>query len=162
MTSASSSHLATTAAERRLLLAGALGLAAGLAALASCVPETPPGPPAPEQPAERPPLPIAEPSQERPAGPAEPQLRIGLTVGAASATIGGGDDLVITDPSGASIATVPAGEQWRVVPSGAGLELQPPGRVGPGRTEMIAVLTTDPRDLVRVNGRIFVVTCAPP
>jgi stage II sporulation protein D len=147
--------LPTTAAERRLLITGALGLAAGLAALASCVPETPPGPPAPEQPAERPPLPVAEPSEGRPAAPAEPQLRIGLTVGAASATIGGGDDMVITDPSGASIATVPAGEQWRVVPSGAGLELQPPGRAGPGRTEMIAVLTTDPRDRVRVNGRTY-------
>jgi stage II sporulation protein D len=98
---------------------------------------------------------VAEPADERPAASAEPQLRIGLEMGASSATIGGGNDLVITDPSGARIAAVPAGEQWRVVPSGAGIELQPPGRPGPGRTEMIAVVATDPSDVVRVNGRTY-------
>jgi stage II sporulation protein D len=147
--------LATTAAERRLLLAAALALAGGLAGLASCVPEAPPEQPAPEQAAERPPLPVAEPPQARPAAAAEPQLRIGLLVGASSATIGGGDDLVITDPSGARVAAVPAGEQWRVVPYGAGIALQPFGRPGPAPMEMVAVVATDPRDLVRVNGRTY-------
>ena len=132
-----------------------MALAAGFAALASCVPETPPGQPAPEQPAERTPFPVAEPPGERPAASAEPQLRIGLEVGASSATIGGGDDLLITDPSGGRIAAVAAGEQWRVVPSGSGIELQPPGRAGPGRMEMVAVVATDTRDLVRVNGRTY-------
>jgi stage II sporulation protein D len=143
--------LATTAVERRLLLAAAVALAAGFAALASCAPEAPPGQPAPE----RPPLPVAEPPDEHPAASAEPQLRIGLAVGASSATIGGGNDLVITDPSGARIAAVPAGEQWRVMPSGSGIELRSPSRAGPGRSEMIAVVATDPRDLVRVNGRTY-------
>jgi stage II sporulation protein D len=147
--------LATTAAERRLILAAGLAITVALAALASCVPEAPPGQPAPEQPAERPPLPVAEPPEEDPGAPAEPQLRIGLAVGASSATIGGGDDLVITDPSGARIAAVPAGEQWRMVPSGAGIELQPPGSRAVGPSEMIAVVTTDPRHLVRVNGRPY-------
>jgi stage II sporulation protein D len=146
--------LATTAAERRLLLGAALAVAAGLAALASCVPEAPPGQPAPG-PAERPPLPVAEPPQEHPAASAEPQLRIGLVVGASSVTIGGGDDLVVTDPSGVRIGVVPAGEQWRVVAAGAGIELQPPGRAGLGRMEMIAVVASDPRDFVRVNGRTY-------
>lgn len=130
-------------------------LAVGFAALASCVPEAPPGQPAPEQPDERPPLPVAEPPGEIPVASAEPQLRIGLAVAAASATIGGGDDLVITDPSGARIAAVPAGEQWRVVPSGAGIQLQPPGRAGLGPMEMVAVVATDPRDLVRVDGQTY-------
>ena len=130
-------------------------LALGFAALASCVPEAPPGQPAPEQPEERPPLPVAEPPGEQPVASAEPQLRIGLAVAAASATIGGGDDLVITDPSGARIAAVPAGEQWRVVPSGAGIQLQPPGRTGLGPVEMVAVVATDPRDLVRVDGQTY-------
>ena len=147
--------MATTAAERRLLLAAALALAGGFAALASCVPEAPPEQPAPDRAAERPPLPVAEPPQERPAVPAEPQLRIGLLVGASSATIGGGDDLVITDPSGARVAAVPAGEQWRVVPYGAGIALQPPGRPGPAPMEMVVVVATNPRDLVRVNGRTY-------
>jgi stage II sporulation protein D (peptidoglycan lytic transglycosylase) len=132
-----------------------VALSAGFTALASCVPEAPLGQPAPEQPTDRPPLPVAESPDERPAASAEPELRIGLEVGASSTTIGGGDDLVITDPSGARIAAVPAGEQWRVVPAGSGIELQPPGRAGPGRTEMIAVVATDPRNLVRVNGRTY-------
>ena len=62
---------------------------------------------------------------------------------------------MITDPSGARVAAVPAGEQWRVVPYGAGIALQPPGRPGPVPIEMIAVVATDPRDLVRVNGRTY-------
>ena len=132
-----------------------LALAAGLAALGSCVQEAPPGQPAPQQLPERPPLPVAEPPEEDPAASAEPQLRIGLEVGVASTLVGGGDDLVITDPSGARIAAVPAGEQWRVVPSGAGIALQPPGRPGPAPVEMVAVIATDPRDLVRVDGRTY-------
>ena len=136
-------------------MAAALALVGGFAALASCVPEAPPEQPAPERAPERPPLPVAEPPQARPAVAAEPQLRIGLRVGASSATIGGGDDLVITDPSGARVAAVPAGEQWRVVPYGAGIALQPPGRPGPAPMEMVAVVATDPRDLVRVNGRTY-------
>jgi stage II sporulation protein D len=146
--------LATTAAERRLLLAAALVVAAGLASLASCAPEVPPEQPAPEQP-HAPPLPVGDPRPERPAGPAEPQLRIGLAVGSVSATIGGDDELVVTDPSGSRIAGIAVGEQWRVVPSGRGVGLQPPGRPGPESSEMVAVLATDPGALVRVNGRAY-------
>lgn len=113
----------------------------------------------PEQPApERPPLPVGEPPAPpaaRPAESAEPQIRIGLAVGAASVTIGGGDDLVVTDPGGARVAVVPAGEEWRVVPSGPGVALQPPGRAGPTSSEMIAVIPTGPTRLVRVNGRTY-------
>jgi stage II sporulation protein D len=147
--------LATTAAERRLLLAATLALGGALAVSVSCVPEGPPEQPVPEQPAERPPLPVAEPPGDRPTPAGEPQVRIGLVVGASSAAIGGGDDLVITDPSGARIAAIPAGEQWRAVPAGAGVELQPPGRAGPGSLEMMAVVATDPRHFVRVNGRTY-------
>jgi stage II sporulation protein D len=147
--------LATTAAERRLLLAAVLVLGAGLSALASCVSEVPPGQPVPEAAPERPPMPVAEPPGERLPESAEPELRIGLAVGVSSATIGGGDELLVTDPSGARIAAVPAGEQWRAVPSGNSIELQPPGRAGPERPEMIAVLATSPNALVRINGRTY-------
>ena len=92
---------------------------------------------------------------ERPGAPAEPQLRVGLVVGATSATIGGGDELVITDPAGARVAAIPAGEQWRLVRDGAGIALQPPGRAGAAPMEMVTLVTTDPRHLVRVNGRTY-------
>jgi stage II sporulation protein D len=86
---------------------------------------------------------------------AEPQLRIGLAVGVPSATVGGGAALAVTDPSGARIAAIPAGESWRVVPSGAGIALQPPGRLGPAPGEVIALLATDPDGQVQVNGRPY-------
>ena len=147
--------MATTAGSGRLLLGAVLVAGIGLAAVASCAPEAPPEQPAPEQPAPpRPPLPVGEPP-EPPAASAEPRLRIGLLVGATSAMVGGGDELVITDPGRARLATIPAGEQWRAVPSGGGIQLQPPGRVGPGPTEVLAVMAADPAGLVRVNGRTY-------
>ena len=72
-----------------------------------------------------------------------------------SATVGGGGDLVVTDPSGARLAAIPAGEQWRVVPSGIGVSVQPPGRIGSTPSEMIAIIAADPAGLVRVNGRTY-------
>ena len=90
---------------------------------------------------------------EKTTGPAEPQIRIGLAVGAPSATVGGAGGLVVTDPSGAQLAVIPPGEAWRVVVSGVGISAQPPGRVGTAPSEMIAVVASDPSGLVRVNGR---------
>ena len=146
--------MAITAAERRVLAGAALAVAAALAALGSCTPAGPPPvQPAPERerPSERP----ADRAPERPPESGEPQLRIGLAVGVPSATVGGGGDLVVTDPSGAHLAAIPAGEQWRVVPSGTGVSVQPPGRIGSTPSEMIAVIATDPSQAVRANGRTY-------
>jgi stage II sporulation protein D len=120
----------------------------------SCVPGAPPAQPVPEQP----PVPIAGPQpppDEPTAEPAEPQVRIGLAVGAPSATIVGGADLIVSDPTGARLAVIPAGEQWRVVPSGLGIALQPPGRAGPTLTEVIDLTVTDPAEQLRLNGRAY-------
>ncbi len=144
--------MAITAAERRVLAGAALAVAAGLAALGSCTPAGPPAgqpapEPAPEQAAGRVPEGAAE--------SGEPQLRIGLAVGVPSATVGGGGDLVVNDPSGARLAAIPAGEQWRVAPSGIGVTVQPPGRIGSTPSEMVAVIATEPSGMVRVNGRTY-------
>jgi stage II sporulation protein D len=144
--------LAITAAERRVLAVAALAVAAGLAALGSC---TPGGPP-PEQPAPEPtPEQAVGGVPERATESGQPQLRIGLAVGMPSATVGGGGDLVVNDPSGARLAAIPAGEQWRVVTSGTGVVVQPPGRIASTPSEMIAVIATDPSGVVRVNGRTY-------
>jgi stage II sporulation protein D len=143
--------LAITAAERGVLAGAALAVGAGLAALGSCTPGGPPGQPAPQPAPQRP-------DGARPEGATEsgePQLRIGLAVGVPSATVSGGGDLVVTDPSGARLAAIPAGEQWRAVPSGVGVTVQPPGRIGSTPSEMIAVIATDPSGTVRVNGRTY-------
>jgi stage II sporulation protein D len=86
---------------------------------------------------------------------AEPELRIGLVVGVPSVTVGGGAELVVADPTGARLAVIRAGEQWRVVPSGTGIALQPPDREGPSATEVVALLTTDPARQVWLNGRPY-------
>jgi len=144
--------LAITAAERRVVAGAALAVVMGLAVLGSCTPAGPPATqPAPEQPGEFPP----RPSPERATESAEPELRIGLAVGVPSATVGGGGDLVVTDPGGAHLAAIPAGEQWRVVPSGVGVSAQPPGRIGSTPSEMIVLAATDPSQMVRVNGRAY-------
>jgi stage II sporulation protein D len=148
--------LAITAAERRVLAGAALAVAAGLAALGSCTPAGPPaGQPAPEAAPGRLPGQTADRVPEQATESGEPQLRIGLAVGVPSATVGGGADLVVTDPSGARLAAIPAGEQWRVAPSGIGVSVQPPGRIGSTPSEMIAVIATDPSAMVRVNGRSY-------
>ena len=144
--------MAITAAERRVLAGAVLAVAAGLAALGSCTPAGPPaGQPAPEPAPEQPDGRVPEGAAES----GEPQLRIGLAVGVPSATVGGGGDLVVTDPSGARLAAIPAGEPWRAVPSGIGVSVQPPGRIGSTPSEMIAVISTDPAQMVRVNGRTY-------
>jgi stage II sporulation protein D len=148
--------LAITAAERRVLGGAALAVAAGLAALGSCTPAGPPAAlPAPEphpmRPAERTADRAPEPATES----SGPQLRIGLAVGLPSATIGGVADLAVTDPSGARLAAIPAGELWRAVPSGVGVSVQSSGRIGSAPSEMIALIATDPSRTVRVNGRAY-------
>jgi stage II sporulation protein D len=107
--------------------------------------------PAPEQPTGR--RPDREP--ERAAESSEPQVRIGLAIGVPSATVGGVGNLVVTDPGGARLAVIPAGEPWRVVASGTGVSVQPPGRAGSTPSEMIAVIPSDPLEVVRVNGRTY-------
>ena len=144
--------MAITAAERRVLGVALLAAVAALASLGSCTPTAPPA----EQPAPEPiPGPSTDRRPDRTAESAEPRLRVGLAVGVPSATIGGGADLAVTDPGGAHLAIIPAGEGWRVAPSGTGVSVQPPGRVGSSPSEVVAVVATDPAAQVRVNGREY-------
>jgi stage II sporulation protein D len=148
--------LAITAAERRVLGGAALAVAAGLAALGSCTPAGPPAAlPAPEPHPMRPADRTADRAPEPATESSGPQLRIGLAVGLPSATIGGVGDLAVTDPSGARLAAIPAGEQWQAVPSGIGVSVQSSGRIGSAPSEMIALIASDPSRTVRVNGRAY-------
>jgi stage II sporulation protein D len=144
--------LAITAAERRFLAGVAMVVAVVLASVGSC---TPAGPPAPVPVLGQPEQPRTDRSPEPTHDSGEPRLRIGLAVGVPSAWIGGGADLVVTDPSGAHLAAIPAGEQWRAVPSGIGVSVQPPDRMGTTPSEVIAVMAADPSQPVRVNGRTY-------
>jgi stage II sporulation protein D len=152
--------LAITAAEargRRCLLARWGGTVATLAAaiavaVASCTPAaTPPGPtPLPAPPAG--PTPIPAPGAE---APAEPMIRLGLAVGASSVTISGAAGLSISDPSGARLAEIPAGEVWRVAVGSPGLVALAPSGARSAPSEMLDIVSPRPEALVQVNGRPY-------
>ena len=124
--------------------------------VASCTPTAaPPRPtPQPGPPAESPPTPspIPSPAAE---GPVEPMVRLGLAVGASSVGISGAAGLSITDPSGARLAEIPAGEVWRVAVAGAGLVVLAPGGAGTTPSETLEITSPAPGALVQVNGRPY-------
>ena len=138
--------MATTAAERRAgAVAGLLALTvAGI--VGSCAPAAAPVTPGVE--------PV--PGYPAPAsGSAEPPLRVGLAVGAAAATLGGGVALAVTDPAGSPVASVGSGEIWRITAQTAGLELAGPDGLGAGTGEAFIVAAQESGQPVRVNGRDY-------
>ena len=146
--------MATTAARRGLAAALA---AAGYLVLGSCAPGPEPGPqPAPEPapqaatPAE--PIPGVEPP---PDASAEPDIRVGLAVGVPSATVGGGEALVVTDPAGSRLAIVPAGERWQLAIGGAGITATSPTRASTTPADAVVLSGADASDPVEVNGRSY-------
>jgi len=88
-------------------------------------------------------------------GPTEPQIRLGLVVGAPVATVSGTAGLSVSDPSGARLAEIPAGEVWRVTAGGTGLVVLAPGGAGTTPSELITIGSPDPDALVQVNGRPY-------
>jgi len=135
-----------------------LGAAAGLAlAMASCSPAAPPPAGPTPLPAPAPP-PGPAPSGARPAGPAaaaEPVIRVGLLVGASSATIVGAAGLSVSDPSGTRLAEIPAGEIWHVAVRGTGLVAMSPSGAAIAPSEALEISSPDSQALVLVNGRSY-------
>ncbi len=114
-----------------------------------------PVPAEPSPPAE--PTPPSEPTQppDVPSPAPEPQVRVGLAVGASSATIGGTVPLSVTDPAGSALARIPAGATWRVHVSGTGLALLTSGGVTTAPAEALGVAAASAADPVWVNGRRY-------
>jgi stage II sporulation protein D len=117
--------------------AAALGLIL-FALLWSCAPTPPPGaPPAPE---------VAAPG-------GEPEIRIGLAVGAGSAALGGAGPLSVSDSSGARIAQIPAGEVWRLTVSGTGVVVTGPGGLASAPMNALTISSASTEEPVRVDAR---------
>jgi stage II sporulation protein D len=122
-----------------------MAAAATAVAVASCTPVAAP-----------PPAPVPVPGPSTPVeGPTELQIRLGLVVGAPVATVSGTAGLSVSDPSGARLAEIPAGEVWRVTAGGTGLVVLAPGGAGTTPSELIEIGSPDPDALVRVNGRPY-------
>ena len=133
--------------------------------VASCTPSAPPPSPAPAAPpapapaaprAPAPAPPAAQTIRPAPSGTGEPVVRVGLVVSASSATIAGAAGLSVSDPSGARLAEIPAGEVWRVTLSGTtGLVATSPGGAAIAPSEVLELASPDSGALVQVNGRPY-------
>jgi len=108
-------------------------------------PEVAPGGGAPQAEAARPAAPVvAAPSpavppaapEPEPGGGVEPEIAIGLVVGATDLTVSSEAPVTVTDTMGTVIPGVPPAQAWAVVPEGAGLVLvSPDGWRSQRRTE---------------------------
>jgi stage II sporulation protein D len=82
-------------------------------------------------------------------------LRIGLAVGAASATLGGGAALTVTDATGAQVADVGPAETWQIGALGQTLRLVAPSGSSAGASGALSVVAQESGQPVRVNGREY-------
>ena len=84
----------------------------------------------------------------------EPEIKVGLVVGAPSATLGGTTRIEITEPDGSPVATVAAGQSWRVSAGASGLVLT--GHSAPS-SSFYEALTLAPTDdaPIWVNGKPY-------
>jgi len=118
-----------------------LGVAAALAvAIASCTPA---------------PVPVVPAPTPGPAGAAEPMVRVGMVVGAAGALLGGPAGVAVTDPSGALLADIPAGETWRARLDGGGLVAVTPAGGATASSQVLELTPSDTAGFVAINGRPY-------
>ncbi|HEX2249814.1 MAG TPA: SpoIID/LytB domain-containing protein [Gemmatimonadales bacterium] len=133
--------MATIAAEPTLRTRTVPLLLAGLTACASG-----------SVPAARPevPIPAAAVSEER-----GPSIRVGLVVGAATVSVGGHDALLVNEPDGSRITTIPRGETWQVRTAGQKLVLAGHGSSHPPTFDALVLASVDPAVPVRLNGKLY-------
>ena len=133
-----------------------MAAAACAVAVASCTPTAAPPTPVPAPtPSPQPggvPAPIPGAGAEL---PAETIIRVGLAVGAASVTIAGPAGLSVSDPSGARLAEIPAGEVWRLTIAGTGVVATAPDGAASAPSEMLDIVSSRTDALVQVNGRPY-------
>ena len=107
-------------------------------------------------PAAAPPAPIPAPNAQGPAqARGEPDLRVGLAVGSSTATVGGGGELIVTDPSGSYLARIAQGELWRVAITGTGLAVVSPAGGNSTPSPQLEIIARDSGAPVIVNGRLY-------
>jgi len=126
--------------------------AAAAVGVASCTPTAAPPGPSPV------PSPVPSPGPAPAAtgeAAAEPMIRVGLAVVTPSATIAGPAGLSVSDPSGARLAEIPAGESWRVTIGSTGVVVLSPGGAGSSPSEVLEIASPDSNALVQVNGRPY-------
>ena len=87
--------------------------------------------------------------------PVEPSIRVGLVVGAGAASVSGAEGLSVSDPSGARLAEIPAGEVWRVAVQGSGVAVLAPGGASTAPADVFEISSPNSNAPVLVNGRPY-------
>ncbi len=100
-------------------------------------------------------IPARRPTQAPSPTSREAEIRIGLLVGAGSASLGASQPIAVNEPDGARIVTIPAGETWQVKVAGNGLSLSSPRGWASGPLDAMTLVATDPRAPLRVNGKPY-------
>lgn len=83
----------------------------------------------------------------------EPDVRVGLVVGASTASVGGGGGLAVTDSAGAYLARIAPGEIWRLAITGTGLVVVSPAGGSSTPAARLDVVADDSGAPILVNGR---------
>src|SRR2546425_7825615 len=102
----------------------------------------------------------SRPSRPQPSAPSEPELRIGLSVDAPTASIGGAEsgELFVSDMTGAPIGSIPPGVRWVIIPDSADpsrCRLIKPDSARSGPLRGIAVVNVTENRFVIANGRRY-------
>ncbi len=109
-------------------------------------------------------LPGERPAPELPPGVGPPDtvvshldVRVGLSVGAGNTSIGGGDALVVSDPSGTELSRQPEGVAWRVrpTPTAAGGLVELDQGTTTRREDMLVFRPAVPGRFVRVGTKDY-------
>jgi stage II sporulation protein D len=84
----------------------------------------------------------------------ETEIKVGLLVGAPSATLGGTTPVAITEPDGSPVATITAGQTWRVTARPAGLVFTGAGGLSSAAFEALTLVPADDAP-IWVNGKPY-------
>ena len=84
----------------------------------------------------------------------ETEIKVGLVVGAPSATLGGTTPVAITEPDGSPVATIAAGQTWRVSARPAGLVFTGAGGLSSAAFEALTLVPADDAP-IWVNGKPY-------
>jgi stage II sporulation protein D len=88
-------------------------------------------------------------------GRRDPEIRVGIVVRAVTISVSGDDAIVVTEPDGSRVTTIPPGQTWRVTAAGRQLALVSPGGWMSPPLDAMAIAAADPAAPLRVNGKSY-------
>jgi stage II sporulation protein D len=85
----------------------------------------------------------------------DPEIRIGIAVGAATVSVGGNDVVVVNEPDGSRVTTIPPAQVWQISTAGQQLILVSPGGWVSPSLDALVLAAADPAVPLRINGRPY-------